>query len=203
MKALTLWRPWPYAIFHLGKRVENRGWPFPVDMIGQTIAIHAGKKWDREGERFIRKLSFVDNFHYEGDEEALTEFKGGGGKIVGTIRLAGCERFDPKDKYRWQHYAPWTCGPYCWLLAEPVELLIPITCRGSQGLWNVPLEIERQVLADSATEVVRNTKTRLEEATEDILNSLTPKERTVLRERFKDENLLLKNLLKRKSSTGD
>lgn len=53
MKALTLWRPWPYAIFHLpphvAKRVENRSWKPPVTLIGHRIAIHAGKTWDEAG----------------------------------------------------------------------------------------------------------------------------------------------------------
>lgn len=40
MKALTLWGPWHWAISHGPKRVENRDWPPPRDLIGQWFAIH-------------------------------------------------------------------------------------------------------------------------------------------------------------------
>lgn len=42
-RALTLWPEWVYAIVHLGKRIENRGWPPPESLIGQPFALHAGK----------------------------------------------------------------------------------------------------------------------------------------------------------------
>lgn len=42
MLALTLWPEWAWAICHLDKRVENRGWRPPERMIGERFAIHAG-----------------------------------------------------------------------------------------------------------------------------------------------------------------
>ena len=43
MKAITLWPEWCFAITKLDKRVENRTWKPPAALIGQRIAIHAGK----------------------------------------------------------------------------------------------------------------------------------------------------------------
>ena len=43
MKALTLTPEWAWAVTALDKRVENRTWRPPERMIGQRIAIHAGK----------------------------------------------------------------------------------------------------------------------------------------------------------------
>ncbi len=43
MLALTLWRPYSWCISHLDKRVENRDWPMPARVLGQRVAIHAGK----------------------------------------------------------------------------------------------------------------------------------------------------------------
>lgn len=46
MMGLTGWQPYFWAIAEGLKRVENRPWPPPHGMIGQRIAIHAGKTWD-------------------------------------------------------------------------------------------------------------------------------------------------------------
>ena len=36
-------QPWPWAILHAGKRIENRTWAPPVEMIGQRFLLHAAK----------------------------------------------------------------------------------------------------------------------------------------------------------------
>ena len=51
MRALTVLQPWADCICGLGKRVENRTWPPPNALIGQRIAIHAGKGFDSKGHR--------------------------------------------------------------------------------------------------------------------------------------------------------
>lgn len=43
MKALTLLNPWAQAIAYWGKDVENRTWAPPASLVGERIAIHAGK----------------------------------------------------------------------------------------------------------------------------------------------------------------
>ena len=45
LRALTLWPEWAWAVCHLGKNVENRSWPIPRGMVGETIAIHAGARF--------------------------------------------------------------------------------------------------------------------------------------------------------------
>lgn len=51
MKAITLKRPWPHAVLHLGKRIENRsdkrGMP-PMCRHRGWLLLHAGKGWDRD-----------------------------------------------------------------------------------------------------------------------------------------------------------
>jgi hypothetical protein len=49
MRALTLHRPWAWAIAAGHKRVENRTWRPPSFILRQRIAIHAGKTFDEEG----------------------------------------------------------------------------------------------------------------------------------------------------------
>ena len=43
MKAITLYPEWAWAICRLGKQVENRTWRPPANLLGERIAIHAGK----------------------------------------------------------------------------------------------------------------------------------------------------------------
>lgn len=52
--SITLHRPWPYAIVNLGKPVENRIWNCSLEP-GSLIAIHAGKKFDKQAAEWIRQ----------------------------------------------------------------------------------------------------------------------------------------------------
>ena len=55
MVAITLWRPWSWALFH-GKTIENRTWAPPAWIVGKQIVIHAGKTYDKEGDLFCCKV---------------------------------------------------------------------------------------------------------------------------------------------------
>ena len=41
-------------------------------------------------------------------------------------------------------HRPWTDAIFRWLLEEPTAIE-PIACCGAQGIWRVPVEIEREV----------------------------------------------------------
>ena len=124
MKALTLWRPWPHAIFYGGKRIENRTWkPWP-SIIGKRIALHAGARYDAEGAALMRISGLYD---------APSEHHCPKGVIIGVATITGCVT-ESDD--------PWFFGPYGWKLADVIALPEPIPCRGAQGLWDVPYEAE-------------------------------------------------------------
>ena len=57
MRALTLWRPWTWAVCHAGKRIENRPWRPWLSVMGQEIALHAGKTYDRAGRAIIKAVA--------------------------------------------------------------------------------------------------------------------------------------------------
>ena len=44
MKALTIWPEWALAFQILQKDIENRVWRAPPSLVGQRIALHAGKR---------------------------------------------------------------------------------------------------------------------------------------------------------------
>lgn len=141
MKALTLHRPWPVAIFYLlpkyRKNVENRSWPAPMSILGKRIAIHAGSYFDNTAfESWLQILKPTP-------DQALSllikwkeasEITG----IIGTVRVYGCGGVK-------MCFSPWATGPYCWMLSDPVPLPKPIPCKGAQGLWTIPTDIEQQI----------------------------------------------------------
>jgi hypothetical protein len=51
VRCLSIQQPWAWCIVHGYKPVENRDWP--TNVRGE-FAIHAGKKYDEEGEWIIR-----------------------------------------------------------------------------------------------------------------------------------------------------
>lgn len=152
MRGLTLIRPWSDAIVHGPKRVENRPWCPPRWMLGQRIALHAGKKYLTPG------------MTPDWTQRPPAETPQG---IVGVATIAGwldtrdgrpvaqARETHPlgKGRFRDLHRVlrldrdPWWCGPVGWLLDEVQALPEPVPCRGMLGLWTLPTDIERRVLA--------------------------------------------------------
>lgn len=122
MKALTLWRPWAWALFN-GKDLENRTWAPPAHMIGQRIAIHAGKKYDAAGEQFIA-------------DQLGRVYLPGQASATGIIGVATIARVVTESS------SPWFGGPNGWVFEDQVALPGPISIGGAQGLWTLPREVD-------------------------------------------------------------
>ena len=125
MKALTLIRPWAWAIVASTKRIENRTWVPYKAMLGQRIAIHAGQKLDAWDYQVIAEI-------HGSDPDASCEDQG----IVGTALLTGVVT-ESDD--------PWFNGPYGWTLDDVVRLAEPIPCKGAQGFWRLPADIAARI----------------------------------------------------------
>lgn len=153
MLALSLWRPWPWSIFHakpahLRKRIENRIWTPPAKLIGQRFAIHASKTYDNSAIDFIRAGLGLDD---ENNPTGLLSVESYDEGIIGTAVLkdvaaseAEVERFAGGDQLRW-----WI-GPYAWVLADVRPLTTRLPCKGRQKLWALPADVERGVLEQLA-----------------------------------------------------
>ncbi len=137
MKALTLWQPWAHAIVHLGKRIENRSWPPPKYLEGEVFAIHAGKGFDEDSTEELKRLRMlaphVDKNYFDR------------GAVVGVARLRR-HTTDIEQVERPQRF--WFAGPVGWILTD-VRPVRPVACRGAQGLWNLPPEVEREVVRET------------------------------------------------------
>lgn len=116
MRALTIKQPWASAIAAGIKRVENRTWPPPARLIGQRIAIHAGKATDPEGIAFCRQLGW---------EPPVDLPKG---VIIATAII---------DRVIDESDDPWFQGPLGWVLRD-IEIIEPVSCNGKLGLWPIP-----------------------------------------------------------------
>lgn len=157
--ALTLWRPWAGLVAAGVKPVENRTWPPPARVIGQRIAIHAGKRWDHGGAQWAFQTLVTNGApvveamaaalgqarHPEGVVAVATVagwvFAGNPPRtaiaLSATPGVHGITASDPA--------APWFVGPVGWVLREVVALPVPVACRGAQGLWRLPPDVRARV----------------------------------------------------------
>lgn len=153
MKALTLIQPWSWAIAHAGKRVENRTWAPPASVIGQRVAIHAGKKLDDDGCITVGLRLMGQPLDLPNDDA----FVHGAVESVATISIAVhfSEGYDiianhgvTEGELDAAFASPWRVpGMWSWVLTDVVALPKPVLCRGAQGLWILPEDVERAVLA--------------------------------------------------------
>lgn len=163
MKALTLWQPWSWAIAHAGKRVENRTWAPPASVIGQRVAMHAGLRLDKSAVKALCFESKTANAH---GLDMLAQAGGlarGAVESVATLlgyvmrdgeavwrKADGSLVEDDCDKHLRFHDArrsKWWIGPIGWVLADVTPLPKPVPCKGAQGLWTLPEDVESAVLA--------------------------------------------------------
>ncbi len=139
MKALTLWQPWSWAIAHAGKRIENRSWKPPASILGQRIAIHAGKKLDLDA---CAGLECEDNIqlprmYFHEPKNAFVH-----SAVESTATVLGWT----EDLGHSHPQYLWLTGPIGWVFDDVFALPNPVHCRGAQGLWNLPSATERLVV---------------------------------------------------------
>lgn len=148
MRGLTLWQPMAWAIANRHKPVENRPWPLPKGMLAERVAIHAGKRYDEPWAAMIREQMGLR----VPEKRAISL-----GAIVAvaifadTIVLEDIDTLDlPSLGMDWTDLdtiRTWFSGPYGFLLRDIRPLERPVACRGYQGLWTVPPDVEAEVWA--------------------------------------------------------
>ncbi|MCI4340483.1 MAG: hypothetical protein L3J73_04375 [Thermoplasmata archaeon] len=137
MRAITLKRPWAYAVARLGKRVENR--PRRVvlcarGLVGERVAVHSGFGFDWEGFQWCQRVLGV-----AGDRP------GDRGMILATATVAGIHL--PESPFSGVAEDPFFAGDCAVVLADVVALIYGVACSGKQGWWTLPPDVEEQVLA--------------------------------------------------------
>jgi len=137
----------PYATATaLGVRmVEGRGFEPDADLVGQWLAVHAGKTPDEKALQKIR----MNRHPWDGVTSAMTrrgcyELSKSiyPGKVVGVVRVDAIYGVG-------EITSPWVEGgssdylltfDAAYVLSEPVE------ARGRRGIWSVDEELEREIL---------------------------------------------------------
>lgn len=148
MKALTLHQPHATLIALGAKPWETRSWGAPTSLIGQRLAIHAGKRLDAEaiydGSRVSQALGKLAI-----DTGLLPR-----GGIVAVVELLKCRETTGVDRHRnrrFRHglqnqpedFGDFSVGRWVWETKLLLRVHPHIVCRGWQGLWNVPESIAR------------------------------------------------------------
>jgi hypothetical protein len=146
VRALTLTRPWPWAIFHapmaIAKRIENRTWKPWECVRGERIAIHAGQAFDDDADALISGNAFITtprpDHWYDGGIIGTARVEGWHEQVAGkmlTTFIDGSSTYDdfPLEQRRW-----WI-GPYAWILGGVITFHKPVDPgRGfHRGLWQL------------------------------------------------------------------
>ncbi|SFE11050.1 ASCH domain-containing protein [Paenibacillus algorifonticola] len=151
MKAITIIQPWATLIALGEKKFETRSWS--TKHRGE-LAIHAGKKVDREACETEPIKSALAKYGYTADNLPT-------GAIVATCQLEECwqiERLNWKavtkpvqftatngrqslwagciEGNKEYHFGNYEHGRYAWELSDVKRLVKPFRAKGQQGLWN-------------------------------------------------------------------
>jgi hypothetical protein len=100
--AITIRAPWAQMFFDSDKPVENRSWPLPAKMLGETIAIHVSVN-STDWRGFAWLDSWMPTYdtrypHFQKIAKYVAEHGGAvwaknrppeGGLIIGTARVVG------------------------------------------------------------------------------------------------------------------
>lgn len=128
MKALTIRQPWASLIALGVKTIETRSWRAPQSLIGQTIAIHAGKWQPEPGNEYGTGWWWHDDC---GDPIIVEQKPAHGwnqapaplGAIVATATLADCLPMVDAEDYEYgdvtaPHLAVLPSGSAAWWYAS-------------------------------------------------------------------------------------
>ncbi len=143
MKALTILQPWATAIAlsdpaRLGEKaklLENRGWKPPAYLVGQSLAIHAGKAVMDEDD--VHEVAERLGLDFGDFARWCIEHMG---RVVAVARVQGYRETAPEGLQ-----AKWWIGPIGWVLTDTQSIKKPVSCRGMQGIWNLPVDVEQAV----------------------------------------------------------
>jgi hypothetical protein len=149
LRTLTVRQPWPWAMAHGGKDVENRTWNTAYR---GALAIHAAARWDRE-EASVRIYELTGAYVVKSVESAVFVVV----DLVDVCTVRGsagdCE------------CGPWAIPGQChWRLANPRPLPEPVPCKGRLGLWSLPADVDAAVRAQLAPDAAGHARTGADDA---------------------------------------
>ena len=145
--ALSLTQPWPWIIFNLGKRVENRSrnlgnWRGPV-------LIHASKKMTKHD--WISAYAFVHDHISHNAAQLIPHSQSLAlprGVILGVAHITNqCEPGPawndtrPHEPMDWPEQKRWYTGAHAYYLERVRQFSCPVIASGALGFWKPPPEV--------------------------------------------------------------
>lgn len=135
MKAITLHQPWASLIVCSAKLIETRSWQPSKDLIGQRIAIHAGKQIVHISDHMYPDYNIAVRARLGPDwADKLPT-----GAIVAIATLTKARQITNTtdlptgDELLFGEYGYLR---WMWFLSDVRVIEPPIATRGYQGLWN-------------------------------------------------------------------
>lgn len=146
MKVITLWQPWASFIEFGWKTIETRTHDRFKNLVGETIAIHAGQKWDDEAYELAKPYLFQDQYRdidvikerFLNDNPIIPWYKG---SIIATAKI---------EKAHWLLSGYWVIDAQALckcdndlfgLFLTDIKPIKPIPAKGKQGIWNYEGEL--------------------------------------------------------------
>ena len=162
MRALTLHQPWAQLMVWGLKNIETRSWVAPSYLIGQRMAIHAGKRDPRPTDWNIEVQLAV--LQRAGGSHSMPM-----GAVVATARLIECMQvigepdssglvscrgfgeLSDEPEYdatiRTDPYGDFSVGRWLWVFQD-VHRVEPLSINGRQGVWTLPTTLAAELVRE-------------------------------------------------------
>ena len=156
MRALSLTQPWASLVATGAKQIETRSWSTPVR---GPIAIHAAKNfpaWAKENciysyfQRALEPIGInsLDDLHLlpTGAIIAVADLAACVSTNGGVLNLDGKTYKAPLPGTPENAFGDFSRNRYMYFLENVCQLPEPIPCRGALSFWEVPEDINQQIL---------------------------------------------------------
>lgn len=167
MRALTLTQPWCGLMAAGVKPIENRGRKIIAPArAGERFALHASREIDDDVYDRIAEIApeltdsgIIWRDHAKHGSPRWMKLAEITSAVIGVTRLVTCIERTHEDDGGWRFVdgwprAPrlleygelrWFFGEYGYVCTDMVPLATPVPCRGWQGFWTLPDDVEAAV----------------------------------------------------------
>ena len=124
--AITLKPHWAYAVFHLGKDIENRSWRLPQKYENRRIWIHSSANASKK--EYNKYLNFLEDkkINFLPFDDLFFPCSA----IVGSVEFNHCPYISARESV-------WHMEDFNgWKITNPVLLPTPISAKGKLGFWD-------------------------------------------------------------------
>jgi len=155
MKALTIWQPWADAIRCGAKRFETRSY---ATRYRGELAIHASKHEPSCVMEHVAVSEAAQAIESSGLRSGLTHARGAIIAVADLVRVWEPDALgiNQGPLSQTEHdLGDFSAGRWAWEL-KCIRPISPVPCKGAQGLWTVPADVEQLV----RVQLTERTRTR-------------------------------------------